>query len=441
MNSTKQGSGAGRVFGRTPLVVLTAAAVFGIAACSSSGGTSGSSSSSSSSAASSSSSSAADTSASSSGASSSSKFFPGTKATGTPIKLGLVSDEGGGAESNSNYSDAAEAAAKYANDELGGIGGHVIEVDRCGTKTTAAGATACANQFVQDKVDAVVSASSGFGGTIVPIVVGAGIPYVGASGNATEEVTTDGSFMWSGGFAATLNGFASYAKEQGWKKITVFPVDVPAAAGAVTALGGPFFRAAGVTVKVTPIPGGIADATPQVTAGVSDKPDAVAIVNNETGCTTTLKAIQVVDPTIPTMVNSSCLNSGTAQALGSAFNGVKVMANFATDTNDAEAQLYAKIMSKYAPKADPTGFTGSGYQSMLGLIRAVAAGGITSDVTPASIKAAIKAAKNVPLPLGAGKLTFTCDGTAVKGLISDCSLSSLVLTVTGGKGLDPQVVK
>lgn len=428
MRSDKHGSGAGRAFARTPLVVLAISAALGVAACSSSG----------SSAANGGSAGASTAQSAGSGVPAGlASFFPGKKATGTPVKIGLVSDEGGGAESNSNYGDAAQAAAQYANDELGGLAGHPIQVDRCGTKSTDAGAIACANQFVQDQVAAVVTASSGFGGSIVPIVTKAGIPYVGASGNAAQEVTTPSSFMWSGGFPADLKGFAEYAKSQGWKSVTVFPVDVPAAAGAVKTLGGPFFQAAGVKLTVTPIPGGTADATPQVTAGLAGKPDAVAIVNNETGCTATLKALQIVDPTIPTMVNSSCLNTGTTEALGSAFNGDKVMTSAAASSGDAESQLYQHVMAEYAPKTDATGYTVDGYQSMLGLVRAVAAGGLTGDVTPASIATAIKAAKDVPLPAGAGLIKFTCNGTALQGLSSVCASADLVLTVKDGKGIDP----
>jgi branched-chain amino acid transport system substrate-binding protein len=137
------------------------------------------------------------------------------------------------------------------------------------------------------------------------------------------------------------------------------------------------------------------------------------------------------------MVNSSCLNPGTEQALGSGFNSTKVMTNASTDTSDAEAQLYRYVMAKYQPNADPTGYSFIGYQGMLGLVRAVNAGGLTGAVTPASITAALKAAKNVPMPVGAGKLTFTCNGKSLPGLVSACSQSSLVLTVENGKGLDP----
>jgi branched-chain amino acid transport system substrate-binding protein len=74
---------------------------------------------------------------------------------------------------------------------------------------------------------------------------------------------------------------------------------------------------------------------------------------------------------------------------------------------------------------------------MLGLIRATAS--LTGDPTPASITAAIKQAKDVPLPVGGG-LTFTCDGKAVPGLPSNCSGSDVMLTLQDRKALDPQTL-
>jgi branched-chain amino acid transport system substrate-binding protein len=45
----------------------------------------------------------------------------------------------------------------------------------------------------------------------------------------------------------------------------------------------------------------------------------------------------------------------------------------------------------------------------------------------------------VPLPAGDG-LTFTCDGKQIPGLLSACSPGLVVLTITNGQGLDPQLI-
>jgi branched-chain amino acid transport system substrate-binding protein len=121
-------------------------------------------------------------------------------------------------------------------------------------------------------------------------------------------------------------------------------------------------------------------------------------------------------------------------------NGVKVFGSSSWQSADTEGQLYRYVMATYAPKTSPSGYAVVGYQGMLGLVRATAAGGLKGTPTPASIAAAIKAAKNVPLPAGGG-LSFTCNGKALPTLPSVCSLGEVMVTVQNGVGLNPQVFK
>jgi len=367
-----------------------------------------------------------------------SAYFPGNKATGAPVKIGLINNEGSSPQSEPSVGDAAVAAADYANAELGGIGGHPIKVDRCGEDEDTASATACANQMVQDNVAVVVIGSTSMGAVMVPIISKAGIPYVSVTGSAAQELTTPGTFMWSGGYEATLTGFAKYAAQHGYKKVTAFVVNVPSAIAGAHQLGEPLFKAQGVDLTIEGVPSGVPDATSQVTAGLSGSPAAALIIADEGTCTSVLKALNVVNPGLPAMGITSCLTTSATQALGSAMNGVKIFGASAPQADDAEAKLYQYVMAKWAPKANPTGYTVTGYQSMLGLARATA--GLTGTATPASVTAAIKAATNVPLPAAAG-LTFSCNGKALPSLPSVCSLGEVVVTVQNGVGTAPQVIR
>lgn len=442
--SAKNGSDARRASRRVPLVPLTMLAALtlaGAAACSSSSSTAsagGGSSSTATSTASGSASGSASASPAGSTSAALAPFLPGKKATGTPVKIGLINNEGSSAVAEPATGDAAVAAADYANDELGGIAGHVIQVDRCSENEDTASATACANKMVQDNVAVVVIGTTGFGNTMVPIITKAGIPYVSATGSSSAELTTPGTFMWTGGFPADLGGMAKYAAQQGIKKVTAYVINTPSAIEGAQAVGAPLFKAAGVGFTIEPVPFGVADATPQVTAGLAGKPGGAAIVADASTCTSILKALNTVSPGLPTMGNTSCLNTSTLTALGDAMNGVKIMGRSDTQSADPEAQLYRYVMAKYYPADTASGDTVTGYQGMLGLVRALST--LTGDPTPATITAAIKAAKNVPVPAGAG-LTFTCDGKAMAGLTSNCSAGDVVLTVQNGKATDPQVIK
>jgi len=429
MISTKHGSGAGRALRRGAPAFLAAATLIGAVACSSSSSTPNSSTSS-----------PAGTSSSSGTASAAglSAYLPGKKAAGTPVKVGLINNEGSSPQSEPSVGDAAVAAADYANAELGGIGGHPIKVYRCGENEDTASATACANQMVQDNVAVVVIGSTSMGAVMVPIIAKAGIPYVSVTGSASQELTTPGTFMWSGGYEATLTGFAKYAAQHGYKKVTAFVVNVPSAIAGAQQLGKPLFKAQGVGLTIEGVPSGVPDATSQVTAGLSGNPAAALIIADEGTCTSVLKALNVVNPSLPAMGITSCLTTSATQALGSAMNGVKIFGASAPQADDAEAKLYQYVMAKWAPKANSTGYTVTGYQSMLGLVRATA--GLTGTATPTSITAAIKATENVPLPAAAG-LTFSCNGKALPSLPSVCSLGEVVVTVQNGVGTDPQVIR
>jgi branched-chain amino acid transport system substrate-binding protein len=427
MIATKHGTRARRALRPAALILLTATTLTAAAACSSSSSTPSSAGTST----------AGGTASAATTSAGLAKYLPGKKATGTPVKIGLINNEGSSPVAEPSTGDAAVAAADYANAELGGIGGHPIQVIRCAENEDVASATACANEMVQDNVAAVDIGTTGLGNTIVPIITKAGIPYVSATGSSSDELTTTGTFMWTGGFPADLGGMAKYAAEHGYKKVTAFVIDTPSALAGAQEIGTPAFKAAGVALSVESVPEAVADATSQVTAGLGDQPGAVAIVADASTCTSVLQALSTVAPSTPVYAVTSCLNSSTLTALGSAMNGVKIFGRSDTESNNPEAELYRYVMAKWYPSANPSGDSVTGYQGMLGLVRATA--GLTGDPTPASITSAIKAAKDIPLPAGAG-LTFTCNGKMFPGLPSNCSSGDVVLTIENGKATDPQVI-
>ncbi len=105
-----------------------------------------------------------------------------------------------------------------------------------------------------------------------------------AAGQASSELTTPGAFMWTAGLPGAMTSMAKYSAQQGMKNVTAYVIDVPAATAGVQAMGAPAFQAAGVNLKVVPIPPGTPpDATPQVSAGLADNPpDGVVVIGEST---------------------------------------------------------------------------------------------------------------------------------------------------------------
>ena len=363
---------------------------------------------------------------------------PSKAATGTPVKIGLFNVEGGSTVSQPNIGDAAEAAVKYANDHLGGLAGHVIQIERCGDKADGASAAACANKFVEDKVAAVVAGQPATADQIVPVLLRAGIPWAGSSPAASSELNGTGTYFFGSGFFGVLAAWAEYSRDHNYKKVTIFGPDNPALVAAVQAVGAPLFAKAAVDMQLITVPQGTADSASQVQAGLTRKPDAVGVVADNTVCQSLLSALQTAGSTVPKLVNSSCIAKSVISAVGDAGVDGAVLFDIGAPIGDSpEAKLYQAVMAQYAPQTEPTGITISGYVSMLSFIRAVNAGAAGNDITtPAGINAAIKNAKNVPAPIGNGT-TFSCDKSALATPLIKSTICNSNLYVTKYSGSTP----
>ncbi|WP_017936734.1 ABC transporter substrate-binding protein [Nocardioides sp. Iso805N] len=352
--------------------------------------------------------------------------FPGKKATGSAVTIGLISDEGGTNIDAPEGRVAAEAAVKYANADLGGLGGHVIKLDICKQAEDAPSATACANQMVQDGVAAVVITNTGQGPVMASILGKAGIAYTSYSGATPQELTNPTSFFWTGGVPATIAGFARKAAEQGAKNFTLFITDTGSVVAGVSAIAKPTFAAAKIDLTITPIPAGTPDATPQVTAGVKDKPTAVGLVGDTTMCTAAMKALSTLGTDTTPYLIQPCFSDAFNKSAGSALAKSVLFTSSDQTTQSDSAKTYRAVMAKYAPAGAQLSLQApSGYQSMLTFINAAGSTIGSTDPTPANIIAALHKVKGVPLALGGG-LTVTCDGKQFPGVTSLCGAGTLV---------------
>src|SRR6478735_9729586 len=75
--------------------------------------------------------------------------LPVQPATGAPVKIGLITLEGGPMVSIPEIRVGAEAAVRYVNENAGGLAGHPIELITCKEFEDTASAASCANQMVE----------------------------------------------------------------------------------------------------------------------------------------------------------------------------------------------------------------------------------------------------------------------------------------------------
>lgn len=356
------------------------------------------------------------------------------KATGEPVKIGFAYEGTSAAIDTAKQGDAAEAVVKYANEYLGGIGGRPIELFKCETKGNPATAGDCGNQFVSEKILALAGGSIGQTEPIIKAINAEGIPLVDIL-NQSPGTLAPGSINFT--ISNPLNAFggaAIYAKEQGIKQVALVVIDVPAAIEPAKQLGPLLFGNAGAKVDVIGIAPGVADASSQIQAAESKKPGLYHIIGNPPFCASVVKAIKGLGLKAQYTGIDRCLDKVSAASIPGGYEGFKVFTPANLDPSQEETELYNAVREKYSPDVESDADYSTGYQGVLGLIRALNAGGIT-DFTPAGAVKAIKSMPETPIPL-AGGATFQCNGTQIQISASICSTGGITADATEDGGVE-----
>ncbi|MYH72803.1 MAG: ABC transporter substrate-binding protein [Acidimicrobiia bacterium] len=350
-------------------------------------------------------------------------------ATGEAIKVGFISDGKSDAIDNSSETPAAEAAASYANDYIGGAGGRVIELVTCDTEQTPAGAQDCVAELASAGVVAILNGVSGQTETINAGANEAGIPFMQNGGISQEAFGSPLTHVMTNGLA-TLVGPAAVASELGLSKAGIIVIDVPAASGPISGAAPLFYGNAGIAVEIVAIAPGTPDMTPQVQAAISNGVEQFAIIGDEPFCTSAISAIQLLGFEGPVVVIGPCV--GETSIAEVEMEGILLIGLTSDDPADAEVALFLAVMDEYAPGALTDSIARSGYSAVLGFARALAGhpeGGVTTE----SVQETILAMEPAPMPLGPDGATFQCNRQAIALAPAICSAAS-VITALNSEG-------
>ncbi|HVV08085.1 ABC transporter substrate-binding protein [Amycolatopsis sp.] len=345
------------------------------------------------------------------------------KATGSPVLLGLISDGKGTSIDQSAEIKGAQAAIGYANDYLGGINGHAIQLKVCETQNSPSQATDCANQMVSAKVSAVVAGTLAEADQVISVLGAAKIPAFFSQAASKAGLSTPGIFSMTN----ALNYFstpAAYAKQQGFGRATMVVIDVPGASGPAQQIGSLLFGKANVAYNVVPIPPGTADMTPQIQAAEANSPKMYMLLGDATFCSSAIKALRTLGVQSTILASETCVNSDASASIPGGYDGVKVVASLEFNSEDAEFKTFKAALSRYGDGTAPASIPGIGYAVALGLVRALNAAKVT-DTSPAGLQAAVQSAPPVPYPLNGGA-TFQCNGKAVSLSPNICSANGII---------------
>ena len=363
--------------------------------------------------------------------SSAASLGPEKKATGSPIKIGLVTDGKTDAVDHTPVIAAFKATIQYANDHLGGINGHVIEVAECSTSNTPSGATTCAVQMASDKVAAVLVPASAQDGGIFNGLSDSGIPYVTYSAANTDIILKPGAFILTNPVGA-IAAPAKLAKDKGYSKVGFILIDVPAATGPITAIANPIFAKAGVELAVTPISPQTADQTPQIQQAISEGAKLFTVTGTDDFAANAIKTLKQLGFDGDVLLGTSP-TPAVNDAVPGGLEGVLNNPTVTDDPNDEDVQLYNAVLSTYAPDAARNSLTPWAFSLALGFVHALE--GQTTAVDAATVEAALTSMPTaISLPMGGG-ITFRCGSKPVSFSPNICSSNLLTTTLTAeGKG-------
>jgi branched-chain amino acid transport system substrate-binding protein len=336
-------------------------------------------------------------------------------ASGTPVKVGIINDEGGTAESWPEIRIGAQAAVAYGNQYLGGTAARPVQLDVCESKGTPASSAECANQMIADHVVAVLHGIDSDSGATAQTLMNAGIPVISTAPASSQEELGTLSFSLTGGATAFIAAMGQWMAQQHYKSSVFFAENAPGGAALWTSAVG-FLKTLGIATKLVLVEPGTADLTPQMDAAVQQHPDFYWMSGDSGTCLSFLRAYRAAGSpghfgligqcSVPQVVSAVSLAGAIeptyALPLGSGY----------------ESRLYRAVLAAYAPGTDPGGTAYVGYTMALGLIRAMH--GLTGGVTTKTITAQLRAAKNVPLPAAPG-VTFACNGQQVPPFPAPCS--------------------
>lgn len=365
------------------------------------------------------------------------KGRPGGRATGPPITVGLLNMENGPVGSFPELREGAETAARYVNEELGGVGGRPIQLESCATAGTPESSRACATRIVEKRPVAVVGGVDLAAGASLPVFEKAGIPYIGGSPTSQSELTSAASFMLTGGIASELLGQANYVtRTLKARRVAILHVDLPGLISTAATVARTVLRENGVEdVKIVAEKADAPDFTPALSAAASAKPDVIVVVFPAQGCARIMQARQALNIRARTLYPGACAEKGILDSAGAGAEG----AVFATaylpwsTSSEEDVRTYREALDRHGTGGgEPSILSQTGFSVVVTLRQLLEkAGG--DKATPARLTERLKETKSHPNFMGH---PFTCDGEQIPILRSMCDHHVRILERKGDTLVD-----
>jgi branched-chain amino acid transport system substrate-binding protein len=166
-----------------------------------------------------------------------------------PLVIGYTNQEGG-VPSFPGQTKAVDAAVRLVNEQLGGVDGHPLKLDKCLIQAEEDGQK-CASQFLADKDIKVVNLSSAVVGN-APFyrLIAGNLPVVVSVPGAAADYTTKGVYELDGGGDLTMKASSLDIQQFGAKDVAIVSSDNPAGKFIVSQVLAPAVEQLGIKTKI-----------------------------------------------------------------------------------------------------------------------------------------------------------------------------------------------
>ena len=333
-----------------------------------------------------------------------------------PVLIGFVNQQGGPVAIGLHATDGAQMAVNYINAELGGVGGHPVQLVTCFIASAEEEGTTCAQKFLANKGVNVIA----MGGAVIGVqsfysTLGGKIPVVGGVAALPVDGAQQNTVVLFGDATHVLGPIGTYASTVLHAKtgVVLYPnnsTDTPGALADQAAL-----KAAGVSVKMGAYPPNATDLTGVLTATGAASADIVIPNVDAGGCVAIAKALlqQGITDSKKIVSPPLCLNGQVSAGLGGDFPKwtYLIASSLFGDTTDPGMTAYEKVATKYSTPANaPDPWNIVDFGQLLTVDKILNQVGY-ANLSPSAILAAAKAFKG-PQALGAPALSCGADPKA-----------------------------
>ena len=324
-----------------------------------------------------------------------------------PVSIGWVNQQGGQVEIGRFATNGAQLAVKYVNEELGGIGGHPVQLKTCFIASAEEEGTTCGQKLAADKDVAVI----GMGGVAIGpqsfySTIGGGKPVITGVAVTPVDAVQPNAVVLFGDATHVLGPFGTYAKDVLHAKTAalVYPNEPGIIEGSKAIQKG--LEAAGVQVKPVGYPSGQADLIGPLTTAGAQTADMVIPYSSASGCVNLAKGLKQLGITDSKKIVSAplCLNGVVRAGLGDfPIWTFAIASSLFGDPTDPGMPAYMAVTSKYGtPDTAPDPWNIVSFSQVLTIVKFLSEIGY-DNITSQAVLAKAKAFTG-PLALGAPAL-------------------------------------